>query len=89
MRLLSNPWIVAQIDEVVAPYVGRLPSRDLAWMREQLALTLASDETAARLLQGARPREADQSGEVECESATPPRAPPRAQPRPLKSPKAG
>ena len=24
MRLASDPWITAQIDEVVAPYVGRL-----------------------------------------------------------------
>ena len=51
----------------MAPYVGRLPARDVAWMREQLAETLASDDTAATLLQGARPREVDESGEVACE----------------------
>lgn len=36
-------------------------------MREQLAETLASDDTAATLLQGARPREVNESGEVACE----------------------
>lgn len=65
--LLFDPWIAAQIDEVVAPYKGLLPPEDLAWMREQLAQILAADETAASLLRGARPRAVDQSGEVECE----------------------
>ncbi len=64
MQLALDPWITAQIDEVVAPYVGRLPARDVAWMREQLAITLTSDEAAAALLKGARPRLVEQSGEV-------------------------
>ena len=65
--LLFDPWIAAQIDEVVAPYKALLPPADLAWMREQLAQILAADETAALLLRGARPREVEESGEVECE----------------------
>ncbi|HSN99556.1 MAG TPA: hypothetical protein VLS89_14780 [Candidatus Nanopelagicales bacterium] len=61
--LLDDPWIAAQIEAAVAPYAGRLPARKLAWMREQLAELLTRDETAARLLRSAHPREADRSGE--------------------------
>lgn len=61
--LLDDPWIAAQVDAALAPYAGRLPARDLAWMREQLAEVLARDEQAARLLRAAHPREADASGE--------------------------
>lgn len=61
--LLADPWIAAQIEAAVAPYVGRLPARDLEWMREQLAELLTRDERAARLLRQAHPREADHSGE--------------------------
>ena len=66
MRLLvSDPWIAAQIDEVVAPYVGRLPARDIAWIRDQLAETLIADEHAARLLKAAHPHNnVDESGEI-------------------------
>ena len=65
MQLLrSDPWIASQIDEIVAPYVGRLPAADLAWLREQLVETLAADERAAALLKAARPRHVDESGEV-------------------------
>ncbi len=62
--LLADPWIAARIDAVVAPYVGRLPPDEVAWMREQLAETLASDATAAELLDRARPAAVEQSGEV-------------------------
>lgn len=61
--LLADPWIAAQIDAAVAPYEGRLPAREIAWMREQLAEVLSRDPRAARLLRGAHPREPDQSGE--------------------------
>ncbi|NUQ73732.1 MAG: hypothetical protein HUU21_09270 [Polyangiaceae bacterium] len=65
MQLLtSDPWIAAQIDEIVAPYAGRLPAADLAWLREQLVETLAADERAAALLKAARPRYVEESGEV-------------------------
>jgi hypothetical protein len=63
-RLLDDPWVAAQVDAAVAPYVGRLPAREVAWMREQLAETLDSDERASRLLHRARPMTVQQSGEV-------------------------
>lgn len=62
--IISDPWIAAQIDEIVAPYVGRLPAADVAWLREQLVETLAADDRAATLLKAARPRYVEESGEV-------------------------
>ncbi len=62
--LLADPWIAARIDAAVAPYVGRLPPDQVAWMREQLAETLASDETGKELLARAKPALVEQSGEV-------------------------
>lgn len=62
--LLADPWIAAQIDAAVAPYVNRLPPDEVAWMREQLAETLAEDDAAAELLQRAKPVHVEQSGEV-------------------------
>ena len=62
--LLADPFIAAQIEAAVAPYVGRLSEGEVAWMREQLAETLASDERGARLLRRARPAIVDESGEV-------------------------
>ncbi|KYF68305.1 hypothetical protein [Sorangium cellulosum] len=61
--LLDDPWIAAQVDAAVAPYVGRLPAHEVAWMREQLAEVLVHDEEASRLLRRAHPREVDESGE--------------------------
>lgn len=61
--LLADPWIAAQVDAAVAPYVGRLSPGDIAWMREQLAEVLSRDPRATRLLRDAHPREPDQSGE--------------------------
>lgn len=76
--LLADPWIAAQIDEAVAPYRGRLPEAELAWMRDQLAEVLASDEAAARVLRRAHPRPVDASGVVASagagEAAVPARA---------------
>jgi len=62
--LLADPWIAAQVDAAVAPYRGRLPEEELAWMRDQLAENLATDERAARLLRRARPPVVLESGEV-------------------------
>ena len=62
--LLDDPWVAAQIDAAVAPYVGRLPAREVAWMREQLAETLASNDKAGNLLRRAKPAVVEQSGEV-------------------------
>jgi hypothetical protein len=62
--LLEDPWIAAEVEAAVAPYVGRLSDREVAWMRDQLAETLASDEHAMRLARRARPPVVDESGEV-------------------------
>jgi len=62
--LLADPWVAARIDAAVAPLQGRISARDLAFVREQLAETLASDERAARTLARARPRAVDESGEA-------------------------
>jgi hypothetical protein len=61
--LLDDPWIAAQVDAAVAPYAGRLPAHEVAWMREQLVEVLLHDEEAVRLLRRAHPREVDESGE--------------------------
>jgi hypothetical protein len=66
--LLEDPWIAAQVEAAVLPYEGRLSEEEVAWMREQLAETLASDEKAALLLRRARPVEVDGSGEVRRDS---------------------
>jgi hypothetical protein len=62
--LLEDPWIATQVDAAVAPYVGRLPDEEIAWMRDQLAETIASDEKASLLRRRARAVEVDESGEV-------------------------
>jgi hypothetical protein len=67
--LLADPWIAAQVDAAVAPYVGRLPAAEVAWMRDQLAETLGSDPRAQKLLRRARPPTVDRSGEVRREPA--------------------
>ena len=63
--LLADPWVAAQVDAAVAPYVGRLSAREVAWMRDQLAETLASDGRAAKLVGRTRPITVAQSGEVQ------------------------
>lgn len=63
--LSADAWIQAQIDAAVAPYVGRLPAAEIAWMRERLAETLATEPRAKDLAARARPRPVvDESGEV-------------------------
>ena len=62
----ADGWIQSQIDAAVAPYVGRLSAEDIAWMRARLAETLATDLRAKDLLQRARPRVVEKSGEVRC-----------------------
>ncbi len=66
--LLEDPWIAAQIEAAIAPYAGRLSEEELAWMRDQLAETMASDEKAALLLRRARPVMISESGEVRRDS---------------------
>jgi hypothetical protein len=62
--LLDDPWTSARIDAALEPYARVLGAAELAWMREQLALTLTTDEAAAELLRRAHPHAVDQSGEV-------------------------
>ena len=62
--LLADPWVAAQVDAAVAPYIGRLPAGEVAWMRDQLAETLSTDDRAAKLLRRAKPMVVDRSGEV-------------------------
>ena len=69
--LLADPWVAAQVDAAVAPYVGRLPAREVAWMRDQLAETLVIDDHAARLAHRARPVQVERSGEVRRGTAQP------------------
>src|SRR5262249_49706049 len=63
--LLADPWVAAQVDAAVAPYVGRLTAREVAWMRARLAGTLASAGRAAERVGGTRPITVAQSGEVQ------------------------
>ena len=69
--ITSNPWVVAQIERALEPYVGRIPASELEWMRKQLVETLTSDEHAASVLRGALPRDVEQSGEVVRGTVTP------------------
>lgn len=66
--LLEDPWIAAQVEAAVAPYVGRLSAEEVSWMRDQLAETLATDENAALLIRRARPIQVQESGEVRRDS---------------------
>lgn len=83
--LLVDPWIQAQIDAAVAPYVGLLSAEQIGWMRERLAESLASEPRGRELVRAARPRVVERSGEVRCgpfqeeaEGAEPPRRRSRA-----------
>ena len=62
--LLADEWIRAQVDAAVKPFVGALPADRIAWMKEQLAETLATNPDAALLLRRAHPHPVETSGEV-------------------------
>lgn len=79
--LLADPWIAAQVDAAVAPYQGRLPASELAWMRDQLAETLASNERAAKLVRRTRPTVVEESGEVRRTATVTPIAPASKRPK--------
>lgn len=66
---LDDPWVAAEIERALAPYVGRLSSAKLDWMREQLLDSLRTETKAADLLRRARPRDVDESGEVARDSS--------------------
>jgi hypothetical protein len=60
----TDPWIEAQIDAAVAPYVARLSADEIAWMRERLAEALLTERRGQELVRRARPRLVERSGEV-------------------------
>ncbi len=62
--LLADPWVAAQIEAAVAPYRKLWPAEAIEAFREEMAITLATHPTAARLLKEARPTALDPSGEV-------------------------
>ncbi len=63
--LLDDPWVKARIEAALAPYRGRLSTKELDVLRDQLAEVLVADERAAKTLRRARPREnVDVSGEA-------------------------
>lgn len=66
--LLEDPWISAQVEAALAPYVGRLSAAEVAWMRDQIADTLQTDDKASLLLRRARPVHVEYSGEVRRDS---------------------
>jgi hypothetical protein len=79
--VLAEAWLAQQVERAVAPYVGRLPAREIAWMREQLLETLATDDYAAAVARGAMPREVEESGEVVRGTSSPPEAKPNRKAR--------
>ncbi len=63
-ELRNDPFVAAEIEAALAPYIDRLPAEQLEWMREQLAMALQDDPAARAALDGAHPRaEVDESGE--------------------------
>jgi hypothetical protein len=63
--LLDDPFVAQEIDAALQPYAHALSAAELAWMRDQLAETLANDPDARRVLDAAHPRneDVDESGE--------------------------
>ncbi len=72
----ADPWVLAQIDAAVAPYLGRLPASEIVWMKGQLLASLIEDQRSMALLNAARPRVVEESGEV---LVGPPREEPSAE----------
>ncbi len=60
----EEAFLAAQVEAAVAPYVGKLSPADLSWMRERMLESIREDPDMRMLAQAARPRVADQSGEV-------------------------
>jgi len=60
---LDDPFICEQIDHALEPWAAALEPEELTWLREQLAYLLEEDSEGRAALQGAHPRNVDQSGE--------------------------
>ena len=52
------------LDQALAPWVGKLPPDELAWMRAELERTAREHAGMRRLVDAATPRDVDRSGEV-------------------------
>ena len=66
---LEDPWVAAQVEAAIAPYAAALGPSALAFMRAQLAETLASDPRARRLMRRAMPLDVDATAELCCDGA--------------------
>ncbi|MBN4059105.1 hypothetical protein JYT22_00465 [Endomicrobium sp. AH-315-J14] len=63
--LRSDPFVAAEIEVAIAPYLGKVPEEELEFMRDELARLLEDDPEARLALDGAYPREVDESGTQE------------------------
>ena len=61
---IDQAWLDSQLDEAIAPFVGKLSAGDLGWMREQLVDRLRSDGPLGLLAHRAQPRAVDESAEI-------------------------
>jgi len=60
----SDATLDDALEDALAPWIGKLPPAELAWMRAELARTAREHEGMRRLVEAATPRDVDRSGEV-------------------------
>jgi hypothetical protein len=60
----SDAVLDAALEQALAPWIGKLPPAELAWMRAELEKTAREHEGVRRLVEAATPRDVDRSGEV-------------------------
>ena len=60
----SDATLDAALEQALAPWIGKLPPAELAWMRAELERTAREHEGMRRLVEAATPRDVDRSGEV-------------------------
>jgi hypothetical protein len=60
----SNATLDAALEQALAPWIGKLPPAELAWMRAELERTAREHEGMRRLVEAATLRDVDRSGEV-------------------------
>lgn len=69
--IAGDPWVLAQIEAAVRPYLGRLAEEEIEWMKERLRESLLEEAAGRDWVRRARPREAvEQSGEMAFEPFT-------------------
>lgn len=54
--LLSDAFVNELVADAAAPFDGRLPPEEAAWLKDQLAVLLQDDAELAAMLKGAHPR---------------------------------